>query len=435
MTATLTRPAAPSPTLSLYQLLDPDVLANPYPLYHRLRSEAPVLWDPYLHAWVVTRYADVSTVLTRFSADRQPTPEQLKAMGLEALAPIAKMMTKQVLFIDPPSHGRIRGIASRAFTPRRVEGLREHIQSIVNELLDAVQERGEFDMIEDFAYPLPAIVMAELIGIPTTDRAQLQTWSVAFAEILGNFGYNPERTAAVLGAVEGMDAYFRDAIKEYRAAAAAPAASGCPFHAHAAHGAQGRDNLISGFMQAEVDGDRMTEDEIVANLTLTLVGGQETTTNLITNGLLVLLNHPEQLAQLLADPSLIPGAVEELLRYEGASHLTARIAAEDVELGGKLIRKGQAVIAVVGAANRDPERFPDPDRFDIHRTDNRHLGFGWGSHFCFGAPLARLEVQIAFETLLRRLPNLRLATDRVTWRSNMGLRGVTALPVRFSAEC
>jgi cytochrome P450 len=430
MTATLTRPTA-SPALSLYQLLDPDVLANPYPLYHRLRSEAPVLWDPYLHAWVVTRYADVYTVLTRFSANRQPTPEQLTALGLDELAPIAKMMTKQVLFIDPPSHGRIRGIASRAFTPRRVEELRTHIQAIVDDLLDAVQERGHLDLIEDFAYPLPAIVMAELIGIPSVDRAQLQTWSVAFAEILGNFQYNPERTAAVLGAVTGLDTYFRDAIKAYRAADAGVIPAGCPMHAHAQ---QGRDNLISGFIQAEVDGDRMTEDEIVANLTLTLVGGQETTTNLITNGMLVLLRHPDQLAQLLADPSLIPNAIEELLRFEGASHLTARVAPADVELGGKLIRKGQAVIAVVGAANRDPDRFPDPDRFDIHRPDNRHLGFGWGSHFCFGAPLARLEVQIAFETLLRRLLHLRLATDHVTWRSNMGLRGLNALPLRFSNE-
>ncbi|MFN8514747.1 MAG: cytochrome P450 [Chloroflexia bacterium] len=409
MTATLTRPAAP--TLSLYQLLDPAVLANPYPLYHRLRSEAPVHWDPYLHAWVVTRYADVVSVFQRFSSDRTPSPEQLAAMGLSALTPIARVMVKQMLFMDAPSHGRIRGIASRAFTPRRIEGLRSHIGDIVNGLLDAVEPNGRMDVIEDLAYPLPAIVTAELLGVPPSDRDQLKIWSEGFAEILGNFQHNPDRIPVVLEAVEGMTAYFREAIREHRD--------------------HPKDDLISAFIDAEVGGDRLTDEEMIANLMVTMVGGQETTTNLIGNGMLTLLRHPDQLAMLQADLSLVPSAVEELLRFESPSQHTARIAPEDTELGGKLIRKRQAVIAVMGAANRDPERFQEPDRLDIRREENRHLAFAWASHFCFGAPLARMEAQIAFDALLRRFPNIALDTDQVTWRGNLGLRGLTALPVRF----
>ncbi len=406
--------SGPDPALSLYRLLDPEVLADPYPLYHRLRAEDPVHWDPYLHAWVVTRYADVVTVFQRFSADRTPTPDQLRGMGLEALAPISRVMVHQMLFLDPPAHGRVRGLASRAFTPRRVERLRSHIQEIVDSLLDAVRPRGRMDVIADLAYPLPAIVTAEMLGVPASDRDRLKEWSADFAEVLGNFQHNPERAPRVVRSVEAMSAYFRAAVR-----------------AHREHPGE---DLISAFIAAEQDGDHFTEDEIVANLIVTMVGGQETTTNLIGNGMLSLLRHPDQLAKLQADLSLIPSAVEELLRYESPSQHTARMALDDGELGGKLIRRRQAVIAVMGAANRDPERFPDPDRLDICRQDNRHLAFAWAGHFCFGAPLARLEGQIAFEALLRRLPDLHLETAPVTWRENLGLRGLTALPVEFDGS-
>jgi hypothetical protein len=197
------------------------------------------------------------------------------------------------------------------------------------------------------------------------------------------------------------------------------------------HRAHPREDLISAFVAAEINGDRLTDEEIVANTIVTMVGGQETTTNLIGNGLLTLLRNPAQLEMLKADPSLIPGAVEELLRYESPSQHTARLAPDDVELGGKLIRKRQAVIAVMGAANRDPERFVDPDRLDIRREDNRHVAFAWAGHYCFGAPLARIEGQIAFETVVRRMPNLRLKPGPLTWRTNMGLRGLTVLEVTF----
>ena len=405
MSATVTAP------LSLYHLLDPEVLADPYPLYHRLRTESPVHWDPFLHAWVVTRYADVVTVLHRFSAARTPTPEQLAAIGLESLTPIAAVMVRQMLFLDAPAHTRIRGLASQAFTPRRVERLRQHIQEITDSLLDGVVERGRLEVMEDVAAPLPAIVTAEMLGVPTADHPRLKAWSADFAEMLGNFQHNPDRAAGVLRSTEDMIDYFRAAIREQQA--------------------HPRDGLVGALLRAEVDGDRFTEDEVIANCIVTMVGGQETTTNLIGNGVLTLLRHPDQLERLRREPTLITSAVEELLRYESPSQHTARLAPEDTVLGDKLIRKRQAVIAVMAAGNRDPERFPDPDRLDLARPDNRHLAFGWAAHFCFGAPLARLEGQIVLSTLLRRLTDLRLEPQPLVWRTNLGLRGLTALPVAF----
>lgn len=398
--------------LSLYHLLDPEVLADPYPLYHRLRDEDPVHWDPFLHAWVVTRYTDVVHVLHHFSANRTPTPQQLSAMGLSALNPIAQVMVRQMLFLDPPDHTRLRALASAAFTPRRVERLRSHIQEIMDRLLDRVIASGHMDVIADFASPAPAIVTAEMFGIPVQDHAQLKDWSADFAEMLGNFQHNPDRFPRVLRSVESMCSYFRSAMREQRN--------------------EPRDGLIQAMMAAEVDGNKLTQEEIVANLIVTMVGGQETTTNLIGNGLLTLLHRPSEMDRLRSDPALIPSAVEELLRFESPSQHTARLAPDDVELGGRSIRKRQAVIAVMGAGNRDPERFPDPDRLDLARKDNRHLAFGWAAHFCFGAALARLEGQIAFATILRRMPELKLdAAAPLVWRHNLGLRGLTALRVMF----
>lgn len=399
------------PILSLFQLLDPAVLANPYPLYERLRTEAPVHWDPYLHAWVVTRYADVITVLHHFSANRTPTPEQFAAMGLAELGPLAQVMVKQMLFMDAPDHTRLRGLASTAFTPARVEALRSHIKEILNDLLEPLLQAGHMDVIADLAAPLPAIVTAEMMGLPTADANQLKDWSADFAEVLGNFQHNPDRSARTLKCVEEMTSYFRDAVQQMRT--------------------DPREGLINALLTAEVDGDRLTEEEIVANCIVTMVGGQETTTNLIGNGVLTLLRHPDQLERLRSDLTLVPSAVEELLRYESPSQHTARICREDTELGGHLIRKGQAVIAVMGAGNRDPERFPDPDKLDLGRTDNRHLAFGWASHFCFGAPLARIEGQLVFEALVRRTANMTITPGPIVWRDNLGLRGLTALQVTF----
>jgi cytochrome P450 len=401
------------PELSLTRLLDPAILANPYPLYARLREEAPVYFDPFLHTWVVTRYADVLKVLLTFSADRTPSPEQLSKMGMSAIGPIAQVMVKQMLFLDPPAHTRLRTLAATVFSPRRVKVLEKHIRMIANELVDKVLAKGQMDVMSDIAEPLPAIVTAELLGVPTEDHDQLKEWSKDFAEMLGNYQHNPNRIPRVLKSTEEMLNYFRAKIAEMKKTP--------------------QEGLIQSLLDAEIDGDKLSEEEVVANTIVTMVGGQETTTNLIGNGLLTLLRNPEEKERLIADYSQIPSAIEELLRYESPSQQTGRIAREDVIIGGQQIRKGQAVIAVMASGNRDAERFPDPDKLDITRTDNRHLAFGWASHFCFGAPLARLEGQIMLETMLRRLPRLELASGDLTWRDNLGLRGLNSLPVTFQA--
>jgi len=397
--------------ISLCQLTEPDVMASPYGLYRELREADPVHWDPFLHSWIVTRYADIVTVLTRLSADRTLTPERLEGMGLTAMKPIIEVMSRQMLFRDPPAHTRLRTLCAAAFTPARVAVLRGHIQDIADTLIDAFIGKGSADIVADLAAPMPAIVTAEMLGVPVSDYEKLKQWSLDFAEILGNFQHYPDRVARVAASVRDMTEYFRAAVHEQR------------IHPH--------EGLVGSLVQAEVDGAKLTEEEIIANSILTMIGGQETSTNLISSGLLTLLRHPEQMRILLDDPSLIPSAVEELLRYESPIQHTARVAQEDFSLGGKLIRRGQSVVAVLAAGNRDPERFPNPDLLDVKRNDKGHLAFGWAAHFCFGAPLARIEGQIAFGTILRRLKNLELASEDFVWRENFGLRGLSGLPVRF----
>jgi cytochrome P450 len=342
-------------------------------------------------------------------ADRTPTPEILESIGLSALSPMARVMAKQVLFVDPPYHTRIRSLASAAFTPRRVQALREHIREISGRLLDQVESSGSIDVIADFALPLPAIVTAEMLGVPTRDFPRLKKWTEDFMEILANFQHDPERAVRAIKSVDEMADYFRAVLAEMRV--------------------HPREGLVYSLMTAEVDGDRLTDDEVIANSIIVMVGGQETTTTLIGNGLLTLLRHPDQLQQLKSDPLLMASAVEELLRYESPVQQTARLAPRDMELEGKKIRKRQAVVAVLAAANRDPERFPDPNRLDLGRQDNRHVAFGWAAHFCLGAALARAEAQIAFEMLLRRFPNLALDSVPPRWRCNLDLRGLESLHV------
>jgi pimeloyl-[acyl-carrier protein] synthase len=396
--------------LSLYRLLDPAVLADPYPFYDALRTEAPVHWDPFLHTWVATRYDDVMTVLQSYSADRTPTPEQLTALGMEALSPIAAVMVRQMLYLDPPQHTRVRTLAAKGFTPPKVEVLRDHIADIVDGLLDTAIPQGDLDVIADFAMPLPAIVSCEMLGLPTEDWPQLTQWTRSFSELLGNFQHNPVRAAVVLQTVDGMTEYFRRAIVDQ---------------------ADRSGGLLHALATAEVAGDRLSEDEVVANAIITLVGGLETTTNLIANGLLLLLRHPEQWEELRGDATLIPTAVEEFLRFESPIQHTARLAPADTQLGGQPVRRRQAVTAVLAAANRDPARFARPNELDIRRADNRHLAFGFSGHHCFGAPLARLEAQLAFAAIAERLRSARLAGP-VTWRKNAGaFRGLESLRVEL----
>jgi pimeloyl-[acyl-carrier protein] synthase len=397
--------------LSLYRLLDPSVRADPYDLYRQLQSEDPVHWDSFLHTWVATRYDDVMTVLQNYSAARTPTPAQLAALGMEDSSPVAELMVRQMLYLDPPQHTRVRGLAASGFTPPRVEPLRDHITDIVAGLLDAVHPQRTMEVIADFARPLPAIVSCEMLGLPTADWPQLSNWTRSFAELLGNFQHSPLRTATVKKTVDDLTLYFRDAVRDQTARG---------------------DGLLYALGAAHADGDRLSEDEVVANAMITLVGGLETTTNLIGNGLFTLLQQPAQWGLLREDPTLIPSAIEELLRFESPIQHTARLAPEDTELGGRLIRKRQAITAVIAAANRDPARFSDPDQLDVRRADNRHLAFGWSTHHCFGAPLARLVAQLAFAAIVERLGSIRLAGEPVHWRQNAGaFRGLESLCVEF----
>lgn len=403
-----------SQEFSLLQMLSPEVLGEPHVLYRRLREYDPVHWDPYIHAWVVTSYPEVVQVLTHYSANRTPSPEILKRRNLSLMEPFAEMMLRQMMFMDGAAHTRLRTICSAAFTPRRVEELRAAIGQIAGDLLDGAMERGSMDMVEDFANPLPAIVTARLMGVPVEDHAQLHAWVLDLAEVLGNFQHDPDRVAEIGRSLGQLTEYIRARIAEQRI--------------------QPRDGLIRSLMLAEVDGQRLSEEEVVANAIITLIGGHETTTNLIASGFLTLLRNPDCLRQLGDHPEIAPSAVEELLRYESPVQHTARIATADGELGGKRIAKGSRVVAVLSAANRDPNRFPDPDRLDLLRTNNRHVAFGWAAHFCFGAALARLEGQIAMSLLARRLGHAVLAEEKPEWRQNAGLRGLTRLRIGLNGQ-
>jgi pimeloyl-[acyl-carrier protein] synthase len=397
--------------LSLLRLLNPEVLSDPYVLYRALHEYEPVHWDPYMHAWVVTSYPEAVTVLKNYSANRTPPPAYLEQLGLSLMKPFAETMLQQMMFMDGAMHTRLRNICAAAFTPRRVEELRTVIESIADELIDKFIAAGRVNMITDFANPLPAIVTARLLGVPVEDHEQLHAWVLDLAEVLGNFQHHPDRVAQIVKSLEDLKNYVAARMEEQRS-----------------HPNQG---LIYSLITAEVDGQRLSDEQVIANVIITLIGGHETTTNLIASGFLTLLRNPEPMQQLRNHPEIIGSAVEELLRYESPVQHTARIAPADTELGGKKVKKGAGVVAVLAAANRDPNRFPDPDRLDLLRPDNRHLAFGWAAHFCFGAPLARMEGQIAFNKLLHRLSRPALQDQTLDWRENAGLRGLIALNISF----
>jgi pimeloyl-[acyl-carrier protein] synthase len=395
--------------------LTPAFLANPYPLYHRLRSEAPVYWSERLSSWILTRYSDVVAALRdpgrlsnagRMAALLDKLPETLRA-NLELLY---QHYSVGLIFSDPPDHTRLRALVTKAFTPAVVERMRPRIQTIVNELLDAVESRGTLDVVADFAYPLPATVICEMLGLPQSDRPQFRRWSDDIIGLLGA-GADAERAERGQRSLRDLREYYRRLIGERR------------HH-------PGED-LISALIQAHEHGQRLGEAELLSTSVTLLTAGQETTTSLIANGLLALLRNPDQLHLLNSNPSLIAQAVEEFLRYDSPVQRQLRLAAEDFELDGHRIRKGQIVSPFLGAANRDPAQFPDPDQLNITRTDNRHTAFGYGIHFCVGAPLARLEAPIAFSTLLRRLPNLRLAGEVPEYKPDVTVRALKALPVAF----
>jgi pimeloyl-[acyl-carrier protein] synthase len=388
----------------------PEFVADPYPTYHRLRAEDPVHQSP-LGFWVLTRYEDVVASLRDPRMIKEPIAAFVAArFGLPA-PPLG--MGLSMLDRDPPDHTRLRGLVSKAFTPRVIEQLRPHIQQIVDGLLDRVQGDREMDLIEQFAYPLPVIVICEMLGVPVADHERFKGWGLDIARGLDAIMLPPDSPVAERSVLarRALADYFRGLITERRRAP--------------------RDDMLSGLIAAEEAGDKLSEDELLATCILLLVAGHETTVNLIGNGSLALLRHPAELRRLREDPGLIVTAVEELLRFDGPVQRTARIPSEDVTIGGKTIGKGEMVMPFIGAADRDPAQFPDPDRLDIGRTENRHIAFGWGIHFCIGAPLARVEGQIAINTLLRRMPRLALATAEPQHRQSLTLRGLTSLPVSF----
>ena len=388
--------------------VDPEFVRNPYPTYHRLRAEDPVHQSP-LGFWVLTRYEDVATALR----DPRFAKEAIAAVVAARFGIPVPGIGLSMLDSDPPDHTRLRGLVSKAFTPRVVETLRPHIQQIVDGVLDRVEGAGAMDLIEDFAYPLPVVVICEMLGVPVEDRERFKQWGIDIARgldaiLLGPDSEVTQRSKASRGA---LSEYFRDLIAERRRAP--------------------RPDMLSALIAAEEAGDKLSADELLATCILLLVAGHETTVNLIGNGTLALLRHPDQLRRLRENSGLIHGAVEELLRYDGPVQRTARIPSEDVTIGGRTIPKGEMVMPFTGAANRDPAQFADPDRLDITRPDNRHVAFGLGIHFCLGAPLARVEGQIAVGTLVKRLPKLALATDNPEYRLSLTLRGLTTLPVAF----
>ena len=398
-------------------LWTPEAMADPYPLYKLLREHSPIMHNEMLDGWVLTRYDDVVSVLKdqRFSADRNQARSQseyLKAAmaAREEMGAIAN--TQTMLSADPPEHTRLRGLVSKAFTPKTVEGMRVHIQEIVEDLLDEVQSEGQMDVIEDLATPLPVIVIAELLGVPPEERATFKRWSDDLVANMSPVGEpDDELIQRSLTSSNEMAEYFKERIEERRK--------------------EPRDDLLSALVAAEERGEVLSEDEVLATCVLLLAAGNETTTNLIGNGTLALLRNPEQQQKLRDDPSLVESAVEELLRDDGPVQATARIATEEIEVGGQKMEKGQLAMCIIGAANRDPAQFSNPEELDVSREDNKHIAFGFGIHFCIGAPLARLEGTAAFDSLMRRMPDLRLETDEPAWNGNFILRGLKSLPVSF----
>jgi cytochrome P450 len=389
-------------------------LENPYPVYGLLRTVRPVMQVPVPDyegpgVWLLTRYRDVHGVLRdpRFSADRMNAPlfrdnlERLPAFIQQSASGLRSMLT-----MDPPDHTRVRKLVNKAFTPRRIGALRGHIEEIVDERLSEATRRGGMDLIHDLAEPLPAIVIAELLGVPAEDHRQFREWSSQLIAAIAAPTVQERREASMAPGLRLLG-YLRETIADRRR--------------------EPRDDLISAMIQAQEESDALSDEELLATSNLLLLAGHETTTNLIGNGMLALLREPEQLDRLRREPELVPHAVEELLRFDGPVQATVRVALEDVSIGDQVIPQGSLVIVSIGAANHDPEVFDEPDRLDVARDPNPHLAFGFATHFCMGAPLARLEAECAFAALIARFPDISLLDDAPEYRPNPILRGLKRL--------
>ena len=390
-----------------YNPLSSGTVQNPYPLYAALRERDPVHRSRLMHAWVFTRHADVDAILRdhrRFSND--PRKGNLTRQQRVQLPPDDGL---SMLFLDPPDHKRLRGLVNKAFTPRAVNALEPHIRSLLGELLDDIDDPTGFDLMEAVAQPLPVTVIAEMLGVPPKDRAQFKIWSEQRARLLEPTIDDSDRAVAEATS-EAFDGYFRPIINECRVAP--------------------QDNIVSALVRAEEEGNQLTERETLNMLRLLLIAGNETTTNMIGNSMLALLRHPDQLQKLRENPSLVPAAVEELLRFDAPVQMSMRRVLKDCEVNGFPLRERENIVVLLGAANRDPDVFENPDRLDFERGEGNHLAFGRGIHHCLGAPLARLEGRIVLETLLERFPQINLLTERPRFRNSIVLRGLESLSLR-----
>ena len=407
-------PSASSP----FSFFGEELAENPFPYLAQLRATGPLMPFPVpgiasQQAWLITRLPEAVAVLKdkRFTVDLRRIPESpfARLRGMRESEETPGLFGQSMISVDGPDHKRLRGLVSKAFTPRYIEELRPRIQHIADELLDRVQDQGHMDLVQDYGYPLPINVISDMLGVPAEMRSAMRQWSQALTSAIA------ERTAGERRQlIRAFSNYIINLVAEKRRSP--------------------QDDLISQLITLEEEGDRLNEAELLSMVGLLIFAGHETTSNLIGIGTLMLLDHPEQMAKLKADLSLVPSAVEELLRFNGPVLSPAvRFATEDVELGGHTIHQGDMLITMLASANRDEFQFSDPDELDLARTLNRHIAFGQGVHICLGAPLARLEGDIAFTTLLSRFPDLRLAgpRDMVKWRGGMTLRGLVSLPVAF----
>jgi cytochrome P450 len=407
----------PTPAHPVFDPFDPQWSSDPFPLYADLRERAPIHKNA-LGFWVVARHQDCLAILRdrrassdSLNVDTDRMPEGFRTPIAED-DPVAQAMIEMrpFLFRDPPDHTRLRGLVSKAFTPKVVDALRDGTQRVVDELLDAAMDQGQVDLVEAFAYPLPVRVICDLLGVPVEDHGRFKEWSNALAR-----GLDPDflLTAEVIGArgqaVLQFSQYFFELLAERKRN-------------------PGQD-LLSLLVAAEDGGATLSEAEMLSTCILLLVAGHETTVNLISGGTLALLRHPDQLARFRTDAGVARTAVEEMLRYVSPVQLTGRALTEDGEFGGVQFAAGDFAMLLLASGNRDPGQFDEPERFDITRTPNNHLGFGFGIHHCLGAPLARMETQVALTSLARRAPDLALTVDDVTYKSNVVLRGMAALPV------
>jgi len=399
-----------------YNLLTPQAMIDPYPVYTQLREESPVHWFDMFHSWFISRYDDVKTLLhdkrTQSSNAVNKIDDLLTDDMKQQIGTIRDFLGLWMIFMDPPDHTRLRRLTNPAFLPKIINHLRPNMTQMVDTLIDDLMDKGTMDFIADIAYPLPILVIADILGIPDIDRPLMKEWSQKMSTFFADQTLGPSDQIGVMHqTIQEMQDYMRTIISEQRK--------------------NPKDNVLGVMIQAEAKGDKLTEDELISTSIFFLFAGHDTTRNLIGNGLFSLLSNPEQYQHLQNDLTLIPSAVEEMLRYESAASMLLRDVTVDFELHGNTIQAGQKLFLIIGAANRDPRIFTNPDQFDITRNPNRHLAFGRGIHACIGMPLARAEIQILFEQVISRIHNMQLLSETPDWQPSFLQRGLTTLPVSF----